>query len=201
MNADTVTVLVRRRIESRYRRICFVQRELAKIAAAARKESADKGGASFCGSFGDFVFSQIDFSMYQTIGSEEFSLLFDAGLFDFDETFYQNTFQANRKHIREIISRSYIKTGAFYACRQANPLILSIMRSLHVSLDFAPLFSMTDFETSGQYRSLAAALDSVVIRHDDGMETRLFVPEEGGDILRGTFHPLGKAHTITLIPA
>jgi hypothetical protein len=213
MNADELTALVRRRIESRYRRICCVHRELAKVNAAARRKTgngggADKGGAAFGGSFEDFVFGQIDFSEYQKIGAEEFTLLFDEGLSDFDETFYQKAFKTSRESIRQTILRSYIQAGPFYVCKKASPLILSIMRSLHTSLEFAPLLAPSDLgndagggaERDAQYRSLAAALDGVVIRHDDGMETRLFAPEKGGGALCGTFHPLGKAHTITLIP-
>jgi hypothetical protein len=210
MNADELTALVRRRVESRYRRICRVHRELAKVDAAARRELGRRGeaGAAFGGSFEDFVFGQIDFSEYQKIGAEEFTLLFDEGLSDFDETFYQKAFNTNRENIRQTIFRSYIKIGAFYVCKKAGPLILSIMRSIHTSLEFAPLFVPSDLENGAngaaerdaRYRSLAAALDNVVIRHDDGMETRLFAPEEGGAVLRGTFHPFGKAHTITLIP-
>ncbi|MDR0586337.1 MAG: hypothetical protein LBG26_03765 [Treponema sp.] len=205
-DAETVTALIRRRIESRYRRIRFVHQELAKINAKTPP------GTVYGGSFEDLVFSTIDFSVYCKIDAEEFSLLFDEGLADFDETFYQKAFKTNRENIRETIFRFYLKAGPFYVCRKTNPLILSIMRSLHTSLEFAPLFAMDDFagDSTGraeQYRAIIAALDGVVIRHDDGMETRLFTrgpkanakTEEKTAPLWGTFYPLGKAHTIPLL--
>jgi hypothetical protein len=205
-DAETVTALIRRRIESRYRRIRFVHQELAKINATLRP------GAVYGGSFEDLVFSTIDFSVYRKIDAEEFSLLFDEGLTDFGETFYQKAFKTDRENIRKTIFRFYLKAGPFYVCRKTNPLILSIMRSLHTSLEFAPLLAADDFagdssSQAGQYRAIIAALDGVVIRHDDGMETRLFTrnpktdakTEEKAAALWGTFHPLGKAHTIPLL--
>ncbi|MDR2048804.1 MAG: hypothetical protein LBP69_05065 [Treponema sp.] len=204
-DAETVTALIRRRIESRYRRIRFVYQELTKINATIRP------GAVYGGSFEDLVFSTIDFSVYRKIDAEEFSLLFDEGLADFGETFYQKAFKTNRENIRKTISRFYLKAGPFYVCRKTNPLILSIMRSLHTSLEFAPLLAADDFagagSQAGQYQAIIAALDGVVIRHDDGMETRLFTrsPETKAQTegkaapLWGTFHPLGKAHTIPLL--
>jgi hypothetical protein len=234
-DAETVTALIRRRIESRYRRIRFVYEELAKVDAKIRAEgraalggvpaagpgSAVVGGvpkpgaihppgslsgAAYDGSFEDLVFSTIDFSVYRKIDAETFSLLFDEGLEDFGESFYQKAFKTNRENIRETIFRFYLKVGPFYVCRKTNPLILSIMRSLHTSLEFAPLLAPDDLagDSAGQYQAIITALDGVVIRHDDGMETRLFIrnPEtkaEEKTALWGTFHPLGKAHTIPLL--
>jgi hypothetical protein len=80
------------------------------------------------------------------------------------------------------------------------------MRTLHSSLEFAPLLTPSDLTNPEQLRATADALDGIVIRHDDGMETRLFVPKKEvpqsgpGGTLCGTFHPLNKAYTITLIP-
>ncbi|MDR0403681.1 MAG: hypothetical protein LBH35_08855 [Treponema sp.] len=239
-DAETVTALIRRRIESRYRRIRFVYQELAKVDARIRAESrpADSGpsvypagpaapanaaagksgppgaksGAAYGGSFEDLVFSTIDFSVYRKIDAEEFSLLFDEGLEDFAETFYQKAFKTNRENIRKTIFRFYLKAGPFYVCRKINPLILSIMRSVHTSLEFAPLLAPDDLDedSAGQYGAIIAALDGVAIRHDDGMETRLFIrrPETAKTAaemngkaapLWGTFHPFGKAHTIPLL--
>jgi hypothetical protein len=223
-DAETVTALIRRRIESRYRRIRFVYGELTKVDAKIQAEdragpnSAVPGAGApgsgtirppgslpvYGGSFEDLVFSTIDFSVYRKIDAEEFSLLFDEGLEDFDETFYQKAFKTSRENIRKTIFRFYLKVGPFYVCRKTNPLILSIMRSLHTSLEFAPLFVPDDLAGEGQYQAIIAALDGVVICHDDGMETRLFTrgPEtkvEEKAVLWGTFHPLGKAHTIPLL--
>jgi hypothetical protein len=241
-NAEAVTALIRRRIESRYRRIRFVYQELAKVDAKIRTDGAPPagsggipgsggaagpggsggaayGGAAYGGSFEDLVFSTIDFSVYRKIDAEEFLLLFNEGLEDFDETFYQKAFKTDRETIRKTISRFYLKAGPFYICRKTNPLILSIMRSLHTSLEFAPLLGPDDIagnstekaEQAKRYGAIIAALDGVVIRHDDGMETRLFTrgPETdakteekaraSGALLWGTFHPFGKAHTVSLL--
>jgi hypothetical protein len=195
--AGTLIALVRRRIESRYRRIGFVHSELVKLAGK------QKDGTAPGGSFEDFVFSTIDFSVYQKIPAEEFALLFDEGLSDFDEEFYRKAFGTDRENVRQTIFRSYIRVGPFYVCRKSTPLILSIMRSVHTSLEFAPLFTAADLgegaEAEERRRSLIAALDGVVIRHDDGAETALFVPDAEDAALCGTFYPQGKAHTVILI--
>jgi hypothetical protein len=200
---EAVIALIRRRVESRYRRIRFVHQELAKVNTKAQTALP---GAARGGSFEDLVFSTIDFSVYGKIDAEEFSLLFDEGLDDFSEAFYQKAFKTNRENIRKTIFRFYIKVGPFYVCKKTNPLILSIMRSLHTSLEFAPLLAPDD-PAAGQCETVIAALDGVVIRHDDGMETLLFtqVPEgargtipNGAPSLWGTFHPFGKAHTVKL---
>jgi hypothetical protein len=191
---------LRRRIESRYRRICFVHRELAKLDAAAGesgipgssvKDTPD-GGTVRNGSFEDFVFSRIDFSVYKKIEAEEFCLLFDEGLADYEESFFRKAFAMNREKVRETIRHSYIRVGPFYVCKSANPLLLSIMRTLHTSLEFAPLVTGNDAVDA---EGLGAALDGVVIRHHDGMETRLFMKDSS---LYGTFHPMNKAYTVML---
>ena len=220
--AEALVALIRRRIESRYRRIVFVHRELAKLDAAAKQsfsasESEDgkndvteKSGEStktMGRNFEDFVFSHIDFSVYKKIDAEEFRLLFDEGLSDYEESFYQKNFAMNSEEIRGIINGSYIKAGPFYLCKKAGPLLLSIMRTVHTSLDFAPLLGADDISGPEQLREVVGVLDALVIHHDDGMETRLFVPKKtmntaGTDslpLLCGIFHPLGKPYTVTLI--
>jgi hypothetical protein len=205
MNADEFTALVRRRVESRYRRMVFVHRELAKLSEKGKKGGGGEEPRGFGESFDDFVFRTIDFSIYKKIEAGEFILLFDDGLEDFEENYYQTAFGSSREDVRRTILRSYIRVGPFYVCKQASPLVLSIMRSVHTSLDFAPLFVPADINENGaeQYPVLVAALDGVVICHDDDMETRLFVPRKKNGMdtaaLYGTFHPLGKAHTIVLI--
>jgi hypothetical protein len=202
-SVETLTNTIRRRIESRYRRICFVYGELAKLDVAAKgsgapgtsvKDNAD--GSAAAGSFEDFVFSRIDFSIYKKIDAEEFRLLFDEGLADYEEEFFRKAFAMNREKVRETIESSYIRAGPFYVCKSAGPLLLSIMRTLHTSLEFAPLLSGNDVADAEQLGLLTAALDGVVIRHDDGMETRLFMK---GSSLYGTFRPVNKAYTVMLI--
>ncbi|MDR1142956.1 MAG: hypothetical protein LBK77_01905 [Spirochaetaceae bacterium] len=200
--AEALINTIRRRIESRYRRICFVHRELAKLDAAAKRSGApgasakDKAeGNAAAGSFEDFVFSRIDFSIYKKIDAEEFRLLFDEGLSDYEELFFRKAFAMNRKQVRETIRASYIRVGPFYVCKGAGPLLLSIMRTLHTSLEFAPLLTGNDAADAEQLGLLRAALDGVVIRHDDGMETRLFIKDNS---LYGTFRPMNKAYTLML---
>jgi hypothetical protein len=220
--AETLVNTIRQRIESRYRRIRFVHEELVKLDRAAKKQMGNiphgdgSSGPAYNGNFEDFVFSHIDFSVYKKIDAEEFRLLFDEGLADFEEAFFQKAFTMNRENVRSTIKSAYIKVGTFFVSKSAGPLILSIMRTLHSSLEFAPLLtSPPDLASPEQLRATAGALDGTTIRHDDGMETLLFVPKEGSNpqtvkpqstgsslpVLCGTFHPLNKAYTITLIPA
>jgi hypothetical protein len=189
---------VKRRIESRYMRILFVHKELAGLDAAAKQREK----ITPYGSFEDFVFSRIDFSVYKKIDAEEFRLLFDEGLADYTETFYQKAFNMNREEVRGVIARSYIQAGPFYVCKQAGPILLSIMRTLHTSLEFSPLFAGEELSSTDQFRFILELLNGAVIRHSDNSETKLFAPSEnsGGPLLCGTFYPLGKACTITLIP-
>jgi hypothetical protein len=213
--AETLVNTIRQRIESRYRRIRFVHEELVKLDTAAKEQMGSTSGSAYKGSFEDFVFSHIDFSVYKKIDAEEFRLLFDEGLVDFEEAFFQKAFTMNRENVRGAIKNAYIKVGTFFVSTSAGPLILSIMRTLHSSLEFAPLLTREDLPDPEQLRAAADALDGTVILHDDGMETRLFVPKERNNpqtgtpqstgsmrpVLCGTFHPLNKAYTITLIPS
>jgi len=194
MDELELTERIRRRVESRYRRLCFVQKELAKLDAAVKQCGAEPPA----GQFEDFVFAQIDFSIYKKIDDEEFTLIFDEGLDDYTEVFFTKAFGMGREAVRKIIRMAYIKIGPFWVCKKADPLLLSIMRTLHTSLEFAPLFSREELAGEEQYRALITALDGVEICHGDGMTTRLFVPEAGA-ALCGTFYPQGKAHTISLL--
>jgi hypothetical protein len=184
--------VVKRRIESRYRRILFVHQELAKLNDAEAIPS---------GSFEDFVFSRIDFSVYKKINAEEFCLLFDEGVSDYEESFYQKAFSMCRDNIRRTINEAYIKEGLFYLCKRAGPLLLSIMRTLHTSLDFAPLLLPDDISRE-QLLEAMHFLDGQTICHNDGMETKLFVrtQPDSRPILCGTFYPLGKPYTVELVP-
>ncbi|MDR2072879.1 MAG: hypothetical protein LBP60_05560 [Spirochaetaceae bacterium] len=221
-SAQDLISTVRRRIESRYRRIFFVHRELTRLNAAAKTNTALQRGpvqnrtgtaqkpgepGPLHNNFEDFVFSQIDFSIYNTIDAEEYNLLFNRGLEDFDEPFFQKAFNMNREAVRRTIAEAYIKAGPFFIRRSASLLLLSIMRTLHTSLEFAPLLTKADVSGEDHLRTLIGALDGVVIRHADGTETRLFVPAAGDagtktgprPLLCGTFYPLNKPWTITLI--
>jgi hypothetical protein len=189
---------VKRRIESRYTRLLFVHKELASLDAATKQQEK----LTPSGSFEDFVFSRINFSVYKKIDAEEFRLLFDDGLADYTDAFYQKAFRMNREEVHGVITRSYIQAGPFYVCKQAGHLLLSIMRTLHTSLEFAPIIVDGELSGADHLRLMAELLDGTVIRHSDNSETKLFVPgkNSGGSLLCGTFYPLGKACTITLIP-
>jgi len=189
---------VKRRIESRYRRLLFVHRELADLDAAVKQR-----GDAPAESFEDFVFSRIDFSVYKKIDAEEFRLLFDDGLDDYADAFFQKAFNMNREKVRSVIAGAYIQAGAFYLCKQAGPLLLSIMRTLHTSLEFAPIIAAGELSGADQLRVMAELLNGTVIRHSDNSETKLFIPggNSGSPLLCGTFYPLGKACTIVLIPS
>ena len=209
MNADEIVSLVRRRIESRYRRLLFVHQELEKLNALAKLEPSAKttGDNTLSNrSFEDFVFSRINFSIYKKIDTEEFTLLFCDGLQDYEDAFYTNFFSMSREEVRKTINGSYVRAGPFYLCKKSSHLLLSIMRTMHTSLDFAPLLGADDIADRDQLKAVAGVLDGLVIRHDDGMETKLFIPQAADPnmqdmaLLCGTFHPLGKACTVTLIP-
>ena len=213
MNAEELVALVRQRIESRYKRILFVQKELERLNAIAKMNSTaalsdltqQKKQAE---SFEDFVFSSINFSLYKKINKDEFTLLFDKGLADYQETFFQKCFRLSREETRKTITESYVKVGPFYLCKKSSPFLLSIMRTLHTSLDFAPLLGSDDIADPDQIKAVAGILNGLVIRHEDETETKLFIPKEeekkpgmqAEPVLCGTFHPLGKAYTIVLIP-
>ena len=235
MNADEIVALVRRRIESRYRRILFVHKELDRLNALAKLEpsakieppekpelpvkpgmpadktetAGEKAGKNPLAkrSFEDFVFSRINFSVYKKIDTEEFKLLFIDGLSDYDDSFYPKFFSINREEVKKIINESYVKAGPVYLCKKSGPLLLSIMRTVHTSLDFAPLLGSADIPDREGIKAVAGVLNGLVIKHDDGMETKLFAPKpednncnvQSAALLCGTFHPLGKACTITLI--
>jgi hypothetical protein len=93
------------------------------------------------------------------------------------------------------------------------------MRTLETSLESLPLFTrgeiqaelarLLGFVSDGKIRGykdteplyplLVRTLDNVIIRHGDGMSTRLFISPKGE--LSGTFRPGDKPWTLVLIPA
>ncbi|GHU82818.1 hypothetical protein FACS189468_7420 [Spirochaetia bacterium] len=228
--------IIRERIESRYQRIRFVQEELGKLDFKKIKTPAAFNDIN---QIDQFIFDHIDFSIYQKISAEQFRLIYDTGLDDFGDSFFQRAFKMDREELRKVIHRNYLKIGGAYYGKNENPLLLPIMRNLHTSLEFVPLINQEELlnECNGLLRYLLAripannrgetlsketyyylarnfralfqilvsALDKVSIRHNDGMETTLFIPEQtdrtaNPAALLGTFHPLNKAYTITLIP-
>lgn len=202
------------RLERRYRRICFVQRELERLDFSQTRPGI---------AFDDLVLEQADFSMYRSLSAEEFSLFSGPGLEDYEDGFFQSTFELRRKAVAGIIGGAYDREaraeGPRFQLRDErflrNPLFLSIMRSLHSSLDFVPLFSREEID--GEWRALHRALDACAVNaagfsqflsilipaldgggmvHRDGMRTEFSVQ---GESLQGVFHPENKAYTMILL--
>jgi hypothetical protein len=208
-----------RGLNRRYLRIRFVQSELERL-------DFKKAGPGVM--FNDFVFDQIDFSVYKKISAEDYSLYSREGLEDFDAPFFTRIFRLSRESVQALICGAYIRTGGFYRIKQekllSNPLLMSVLRTLQTSLEFAPLFTqdavrkecralLCFLQRAGEkgkgfyqedgperfFTFLLRALHGASAVHPDGMKTDLSAfQEEKALVLRGTFHPQGKAYTMTL---
>ncbi|MDR2102176.1 MAG: hypothetical protein LBP43_06365 [Treponema sp.] len=152
IRGDAPEGIITGRLERRYLRIRFVQEELGKLDFT----QAGPGTA-----FEDFIFSRIDFSVYNKIDEKTFRLLYETGPDDYGDAFFEKNFRRSRGEIGDIIRRSYKKIGPFYYMlrRKAppNPLLLSIMRTLQSSLEFLPLLSREEVlnECTGLIRFLS----------------------------------------------
>jgi hypothetical protein len=203
---------VRGRLNRRYLRIRFVQSELERL---------DFKKAAPGVRFDDFVFEQIDFSTYKKISEEEYSLYSPEGLEDFEDSFFTRNFRVSREKIRGLINGSYTRIGGFYFIKQekmlSNPLLMSVLRTLQTSLEFAPLLTKEAIRDecriweaeSGAFfppedgnrffACLLRALHGASVVHSDGMKTELSTVQEANTlVLRGAFHPQGKTYTVTL---
>jgi hypothetical protein len=201
--------LLWKRLERRYLRLCAVQEELGRL-------DFKKAGGSV--SFGDFVFSQTDFSRYAKISARDFAL-YTEGLEDFGDPFFTENFRISRAETAQTINRSFRESDGFYLLRRPGPVILAIMRTLETSTAALPL--VRPEEISGEMKALCGylgieadllpgekagaflawlfgRLDKTAVTHADGAETLLFTGENGS--LMGTFKPGGKAWTVTLAP-
>jgi hypothetical protein len=209
--------LIQRRLDRRYARICVVYRELSKLDFS----KADSGTG-----LEDMVFAQTDFDRYKKISREDFSVFYDEGLDDFEDSFYKYNLMMDRGAVQKTISRWYKREGEYYVCSGENPLLPGIMRTLHTALDFAPLLSAAEVLEEGAFlirflqsksamgedalsaleanqdklfSALLWSLDGTKATHPDGIAANLFI-QEGSEppILCGTFYPEHKAHTIRL---
>ena len=191
-------------------RMCRVQEELSRL---------DFKKAAAGVSPEDFIFSSIDFSRYRKIEEFYFESLFLEGPDDFDEVFLKRSFGSGKAGLKSLIRGSYKKNEGFYEIQKETPLLLSVMRNLETSLESGDLFTaeeikkelkaLLDFTGGGKsgkiflpgaeklFSLLALSLDGACFTHPDGMETKLFISEQGK--LSGTFHPAGKAWTRVLI--
>ena len=202
---DRTKGAITRRIDRRYLRLCRVQEELGLLdfRNAPPGVSAD-----------DYIFSRIDFTRYREITEKHFETLFPEALTDFNESFLKKTFGLGRGEIQSVIEGSYKKTDGSYRMQRENPLILSIMRTMETSLENSPLFSAGEireeterlFEFAGAgslqgmellYPLLVYSLNNVLIHHDDGMTTKLFISPQGD--LSAVFRPADKPWTHVLI--
>ncbi|GHV25047.1 hypothetical protein AGMMS4952_01840 [Spirochaetia bacterium] len=209
--------LLMRRLDRRYARICVVHTELGKLDFKKAKPGTG---------FEDMVFAQTDFDRYQKISREDFTTFFDEGLDDFEDSFYKNNCMMDRGAVRKTIFHRYQLKGEHYYCAAVNPLLLGIMRTLHTSLDFAPLIRVVETRReceilirflqsqsalgedapaglaqnfSALFDGLVRNLSNVTVSHPDGMATTLSLKDETPPVLYGTFYPANKAHTIRLV--
>ncbi|GHV82139.1 hypothetical protein AGMMS49991_06970 [Spirochaetia bacterium] len=130
------SILITGRLHRRYLRICTVQDELGKL---------DFNKARPGTALNDFVFDQADFSVYKKVSTEAFSLFSGPGLNDFGAPFFTKAFALDREKVGALIGNAYQRIGAFYYIKQEkllfNPLLMAVMRTLHTSLEFAPIFT------------------------------------------------------------
>ncbi len=205
--------LVSRKMESRYRRIAFVQQTLGKI-DFSRAKPGNK--------FEDFIFEQSDFSIYEKIDTEAFTLLYIDGLDDLPDSFYKKTFSRGKDEIKKIISARYKLTDGLYVS-DGNPLVIPIMRSIHTSLDFIPfpdpVHVRNEFETLFEFLeknaglpndffqylaqeeddlfcALLVLLNQTEVVQQDRTVSRFFIAGENGNTaLFAVFNSGGKAFT------
>jgi len=198
---------MKKRINRLYLRLCRLQEELGRLDLKKAKPNVSLGLA-----LEDFIFSKIDFSRYREINENYFTTLFSEGLADFGEGFLKKNFKRGKSEIKTLIEQSYKKTEGVYRIEKEGPLILSVMRTLETSLETLPIFSLEEIteefdripaKYGGRenqeklYSLLVTSLDGLVITHDDGMTTKLFIKASGE--LAGTFRPADKPWTVVLI--
>ena len=209
--------LLYRRINRHYLRLCRVTGELDRLDFKKASQGSLKDFA-----LEDFVFSGIDFSRYREIDGAGFDIFSLEALTDFSDEFYKKNFGLCRREVQSVIEGNYKKTIGQnkttdkYTLMRENPLILSVMRALEISLENSPLFTIEEIskeveklpclggkknvipEINALYHLLVSSLDKVSVTHGDGMVTKLFISSEGE--LSGTFRPGNKPWTRVLIP-
>jgi hypothetical protein len=204
---------VTRKMESRYRRIAFVQHSLENIDFSKAKPE---------NRFEDFIFAQSDFSIYEKIDAESFQLLYIDGLEDLSDDFYTKVLSREKFEIQKIISARYKLIDGFFVS-DGNPFLIPIMRSVHTSIDFAsfpdPNQFRNEFETLLDFLQKNAGLpdiffqhfaqeeddlfcdllvlfDKTEVSHNNETKSRFFIAEEKGKTaLFIVFNPGGKAFT------
>ncbi|MDR1428864.1 MAG: hypothetical protein LBI85_01120 [Spirochaetaceae bacterium] len=208
---------VRAKLERRYLRLCFVQESLERI--DFKKLKSGEG-------FEEFMLGQADFSRYALLDEKTFKGLFIDGLEDYPDAFFPQAFRMNREALRTLLLAGYARGEGKAALIKNNLFILSVMRTLHSSLDFAPLWDEKDVLNemntvlvffSGRgitgrepasvlrergdeiFLCLLSLFHHVEYRQEDGAKTHLFLaPFRGRVCLAASFRPLGKAHSLAL---
>lgn len=210
---------LKKKIDRVYCRLCCLQKELGGL--DLKKAPS---GVSSCSELEDYVFSRIDFSRYREIPEEDFENIFIAGIQDFPGSFFVNNFKLGGssgggciEEIRSLINKCYEKTGGKYRLQKESPLILSVMRTLEISLENSPLFTIEEIqgelnylqtlvgrsakmpETATLFSLLISGLENVSVTHKDETVTKLFISPQGE--LSATFRPDNKPWTRVLVPA
>ncbi|MDR0388687.1 MAG: hypothetical protein LBH73_01295, partial [Spirochaetaceae bacterium] len=206
------------KLERRYQRLCFVQESLEHVDFKRLKPGQD---------FEAFMLGQADFSRYALIDEKIFTGLFIGGLDDYPDSFFGSMFGMNREAIRALMLASYAEKAGKRLLVKNRLFILSVMRSLHSSLDFAPLWDKEAVVNEidavlaffagrgiiGQRPSAALKAKSAELFlcllnlfhhteyfHEDGVKTKLYLtPFRGYISLAALFSPLGKAHSLSLV--
>ena len=200
-------------MESRYRRIAFVQEALGRIDFSSAKPGTR---------FEEFVFAQSDFSIYEKIDAETFECIFINGLDDLSDAFFGKTLRIEKKDVRKTLSARYKHDGTWYVS-DGNPFLIPIMRSIHTSLDFSPFPGMGDIrndfeklleflaehtglshsffqyyaqEEDDLYLAILEQLNDAGVVQKDGTRSRFLIGDEQGNAaLFAVFNPGGKAFT------
>ena len=199
--------ILKRKINRLYYRLCRIQQELSVLDFKKAKPGVSPE---------DHIFSGIDFSRYRGIAEADFENFFLEGLADFPEFFFETNFSLGKDGLRSLINECYENGNGIYKLKREDPVILSAMRTLEISLDTSPLFTSEEIkneldflrgivgakikmpDADRLFSILVLSLENTSISHTDNMVTKLFISPQGE--LSGTFHPDGKPWTKVLIP-
>ncbi|MDR0387190.1 MAG: hypothetical protein LBH57_04060 [Treponema sp.] len=213
---------VRRGLNRRYLRIRFVQGELERL--DFKKAKPGVMFSDFVFDQIDFsAYKKIpaeEYSLYAQEGPEDFEPSFFMRNFRLSRD--KTRALINGAYTR-IGGFYYIRQEKMLS----NPLLMSILRTLQTSLEFNPLFTQEavrdeyravlrslrrhgepegdiafpqEEEVNRLFTSLLRALHGAAMIHGEGVKTELTaVQEENALLLKGAFHPHGKAYTVTLV--
>ena len=203
---------LKKKINRIYFRLCRLQEELGGLDFKKAYPGVSSGVTPE-----DYVFSRIDFSRYREITEVNFESIFLEGIPDFSSAFFRKNFGLGKDEIHSLINECYGKTNGAHKIKKENPLILSVMRTLEISLETSPLFTSVEIQNELNYLQdlvgtktkmpdadtlfslLVSHLENASFTHKDNMITKLFISPQGD--LSGTFRPGNKPWTRVLVPA